>query len=106
ITDRVVQEIAKNRYDLIVVNFANADMVGHTGDEKATIKANETIDKSLGSIVDATLATGGVCLISADHGNAEEVLNLTTGDIDKEHSTNPVPLLIIAKQFEGMRAPT
>ncbi|MFZ2803692.1 MAG: 2,3-bisphosphoglycerate-independent phosphoglycerate mutase [Patescibacteria group bacterium] len=105
IADRVVQEIAKNTYDLIILNFANPDMVGHTGDEAATIKANETVDKAMGLIVNATLATGGVCLVTADHGNAEEVKNLITGDIDKEHSTNPVPLLIIGKQFEGMKAP-
>ena len=105
IAERVVQEIAKNTYDLIILNFANADMVGHTGDEPATIIANQTVDKAVGMIVDATLATGGVCLITADHGNAEEVKNLVTGEIDKEHSTNPVPLLIIGKQFEGMKAP-
>lgn len=105
IAERVVEEISKNAYDLIVLNFANPDMVGHTGDEQATIKANETTDKAMGMIVDAALAVGGVCLVTADHGNAEEVKNLMTGDMDKEHSTNPVPLLIIGKQFEGMRAP-
>ena len=84
------------------MNFANPDMVGHTGDEPATIIANQTVDKAMGMIVDATLAMGGVCLVTADHGNAEEVKNLMTGDMDKEHSTNPVPLLIIGKQFEGM----
>ncbi len=63
------------------------------------------MDKALGKIVDAALAVGGVVLITADHGNAEEVKNLTTGDIDKEHSTNPVPFLVVGKQFEGMKAP-
>ncbi len=105
IAEKVVEEISKNAYDLIILNFANPDMVGHTGDEQATIKANETTDKAMGMIVDAALAVGGVCLVTADHGNAEEVKNLMTGDMDKEHSTNPVPLLIIGKQFEGMRAP-
>jgi 2,3-bisphosphoglycerate-independent phosphoglycerate mutase len=106
IAERVVQEVAKNQFDLIIMNFANPDMVGHTGDEKATILANETVDKALEMIVEATLAVGGVCLVTADHGNAEEVKNLVTGDMDKEHSTNPVPLLIIGKQFEGVKAPT
>lgn len=106
IAERIVQEIGKNTYDLILLNFANPDMVGHTGDEKATITACETVDKAMGMIVDAALATGGVVIVTADHGNAEEVKNLVTGEIDKEHSTNPVPLLIIGKQFEGMRAPT
>ncbi|MFA5185868.1 MAG: 2,3-bisphosphoglycerate-independent phosphoglycerate mutase [Patescibacteria group bacterium] len=105
IAERVVEEVAKSTYDLIILNFANPDMVGHTGDEKATIAACEATDKAVGMIVDATLAVGGVSLITADHGNAEEVKNLMTGDMDKEHSTNPVPLLIIGKQFEGMRAP-
>lgn len=105
IADRVVQEISKNVYDLIILNFANPDMVAHTGDLGATIKANESSDKAMGQIVDAALALGGVCLITADHGNAEEVKNLITGEIDKEHSTNPVPFIIIGRQFEGMRAP-
>jgi len=105
ISERVVQEIGKGTYDLIILNFANPDMVGHTGDEKATIIACETVDKAMGMIVDAALATGGVCIVTADHGNAEEVKNLVTGEMDKEHSTNPVPLLIIGKRFEGMRAP-
>ncbi|MFH1620705.1 MAG: 2,3-bisphosphoglycerate-independent phosphoglycerate mutase [Patescibacteria group bacterium] len=105
IADRVVQEISKNTYDLIILNFANPDMVAHTGDLEATIKADETTDKAMGQIVDATLAVGGVCIVTADHGNAEEVKNLITGEIDKEHSTNPVPLIVIGKQFEGMRAP-
>ncbi len=105
IAERVVQEISKGTYDLIILNFANADMVGHTGNEQATIKACEALDTALGQIVDAALAVGGICLITADHGNAEEVKNLVTGEIDKEHSTNPVPLVIIGKQFEGMRAP-
>jgi 2,3-bisphosphoglycerate-independent phosphoglycerate mutase len=105
IAEKVVEEVSKNAYDLIILNFANPDMVAHTGDEQATIKANETTDKAMGMIVDAVLAVGGVCLVTADHGNAEEVKNLMTGDMDKEHSTNPVPLLIIGKRFEGMRAP-
>lgn len=106
IADRVVQEIAKGTFDLIILNFANPDMVGHTGDEQATIKANETVDKAIGMIVDAALAVNGVCLITADHGNAEEMKNLVTGDMDKEHSTNPVPFVVIGKQFEGKKAPS
>ncbi len=101
ITDRVVQEIKRGNYDVILGNFANADMVGHTGNLAATIKAIETIDACLARIIDAVLAADGALLITADHGNAEEVLNLQTHDIDKEHSTNPVPFWIIGKQFEG-----
>ena len=106
ITERVVKEIAAGQYDFIVLNFANPDMVGHTGNEAATIKANETVDACLGQIVNAALAVGGAVVVTADHGNAEEVTNLVTGDMDKEHSTNPVPLLIIHKDLEGIRAPS
>ncbi len=106
ISERVVQEISKSTYDFIVLNFANPDMVAHTGDEKATIVACETVDKAMGQIIDAALAVGGVVVITADHGNAEEVKNLTTGEIDKEHSTNPVPLIVVGKQYEGLKAPT
>lgn len=106
ITDRVVKEIAGGQYDLIALNFANPDMVGHTGNYEATVKANQVIDGCLGQIVDAALAVGGAVVITADHGNAEEVKNLVTGDMDKEHSTNPVPLIIVHKDLEGLRAPT
>lgn len=106
IADRVVTEIIKKTYDFIVMNFANPDMVGHTGNEPATITACESVDAAIGKIVDAALGVNGVVLITADHGNAEEVKNLTTGAIDKEHSTNPVPFIIIGKAFEGLKAPT
>jgi 2,3-bisphosphoglycerate-independent phosphoglycerate mutase len=106
ITERVVKEIAGEQYDFIVLNFANPDMVGHTGNYEATVKANETVDACLGQITDAALAVGGAVVITSDHGNAEEVKNLVTGDIDKEHSTNPVPLIIVHKDLEGLRAPS
>lgn len=101
ITSRVIKEMREGKYDFIVMNFANPDMVGHTGNLEATKKAVETVDECLGKIVDETLAQGGVVFITADHGNAEEKLNLRTGDINKEHATNPVPFLIIGKQYEG-----
>ncbi|MBP9827988.1 2,3-bisphosphoglycerate-independent phosphoglycerate mutase [Patescibacteria group bacterium] len=101
ITERVVKEVSTGNYDVIIMNFANPDMVGHTGNFDATVKAVEVIDECVGKIVNAVLAEDGVVCITADHGNAEEVKNLVTGDIDKEHSTNPVPFFIIGKQFEG-----
>ncbi len=106
ISERIVKELAGGQYDFIVANFANPDMVGHTGNEAATILANEAVDRCVGEIVDATLTVGGAVLITADHGNAEEVKNLVTGDIDKEHSTNPVPFIIVQKELEGLSAPT
>ncbi len=105
ITKEAIKAIDSDKYDLIVINYANADMVGHTGNLKATIVAVEAVDKYLGDVVDHTLARGGVVVFTADHGNAEEVINLQTGEIDKEHSTNPVPLIIIGKDFMGQAGP-
>lgn len=105
VAERAVKAVADGKYDAIILNFANPDMVGHTGNEAATVAACEAADKALGQIVDATLAVGGVVIVTADHGNAEEVKNLTTGEIDKEHSTNPVPFIVAGRQFEGMKAP-
>jgi 2,3-bisphosphoglycerate-independent phosphoglycerate mutase len=101
VTDEVIKAISENKYDFIVVNFANADIVGHTADLKATIKAAETVDKCLGKIVTLALSKNGVVLVTADHGNAEELQNIKTSEIDKEHSTNTVPLLIIGNEWEG-----
>lgn len=101
LTDRVVKEIQGGAYDLIAMNYANPDMVAHTGNFEATVKALEAVDACVGRVVDAALAKGGVVFITADHGNAEELKNLRTGDIDKEHATNPVPFVIVAKSLEG-----
>ncbi len=106
LSDRVVKEISAGTYDFIVMNFANPDMVAHTGNEPATIAACETVDQAIGQIVEAALAVGGAVVITADHGNAEEIKNLVTGGMDKEHSTNPVPLVIISKAYEGIQAPS
>ena len=105
IAERAVKAIADGSHDAILVNFANPDMVAHTGNEPATVAACEAVDKAVGQVVDAALAVGGVVLITSDHGNAEEVKNLTTGEIDKEHSTNPVPFIVAGKPYEGMKAP-
>lgn len=104
VAKEAVKAIDSGKYDLVIVNFANADMVGHTGDRAATIAAVEAADAALGEIVKHTLANNGVVLMTADHGNAEEVVNLQTGEMDKEHSTNPVPLVIIGKDFAGTAA--
>lgn len=105
ITKRVVKEIDVGTYDFIVLNFANGDMVGHTGNLEATRKAIEIVDDCIGKIVAATLLKDGVVVITADHGNAEEVVNLQTNAIDKEHSTNPVPCIIIGKAFANQPSP-
>jgi len=104
VTEELQKEILQEKHDFIVVNFANPDMVGHTGNIEATIKAIETTDKCLGEVVDLVLSKNGAVVVIADHGNAEELVNLQTGEIDKEHSTNPVPCLIIGHEFEGKTA--
>jgi len=101
VTEDILKAVEENKYDFIVVNFANPDMVGHTGNVKATVKAIEVIDKAIGKIVNLVLNKDGVVLITADHGNAEEIQNIKTGDMSKEHSTNSVPLIIIGNQWEG-----
>ncbi len=101
VTDRILKELQANKYDAIIMNFANCDMVGHTGNIEAAKKAVEVVDECVGKIVDAVLSRDGYVFITADHGNAEELKNLRTGDINKEHATNPVPFFVIGKKFEG-----
>lgn len=105
IAERVVKEIFTEKYAYIAINFANPDMVGHTGDLGATVEALQTMDEQMGKIVEAALSKGGTVVITADHGNAEELKNLQTGKMDKEHSTNPVPCIIVGTQYEGQAGP-
>ena len=92
----LVKAIAGGRYDFAIVNLANPDMVGHTGDFNATLEAMEATDAAVGEMVDATLAAGGCMLLTADHGNAEEMA-FPNGEPNTQHSTNPVPVVFIAK---------
>jgi len=97
VTNVVLEGIKKQRYDFITMNVANPDMIAHTGNLQATIQACEYTDKALGQIIDATLERDGLVIVTADHGNAEEIINLKTGDVDTEHSANPVPFIIVRK---------
>jgi 2,3-bisphosphoglycerate-independent phosphoglycerate mutase len=101
LTNKVVQKIKEGTYDFIVINYANADMVGHTGNLSATIEAVELLDKLVAEVADTALSYNGVVLITADHGNAEGMYNLQNGEIEKEHSNNAVPLFVIGQQFTG-----
>ncbi|PIV51334.1 2,3-bisphosphoglycerate-independent phosphoglycerate mutase [Candidatus Falkowbacteria bacterium CG_4_9_14_3_um_filter_36_9] len=101
LTNKLIEEIEADKYDFILVNYANADMVGHTGNLPATIKAVGIIDKCMAKILKKVLDKDGCLIITADHGNAEVVFNMQTGTIDKEHSSNPVPFIVISNQFEG-----
>ena len=101
ITDHIVKSINSRKYDSIICNFANADMVGHTGNFKATITAIEAIDKCLGKIIESTRKVGGEILITADHGNAEQIKSYTTEKIKSQahtaHTSNLVPLIYIGR---------
>ncbi len=96
ITDRLIVELEKGVYDFAAVNFANGDIVGHTGNFEASVRALEILDNCVGRIKNKLLELGGILVITADHGNVEELVNLVTGEVDKEHSTNPVPFWIVA----------
>lgn len=98
ITEEVLKRLNLKMYNFILINFANPDMVGHSGVLKAGIKACEVVDQCLGKIVNATVNLGGTCLVTADHGNVEEMLDLKTGEIDTKHSNNPVPFILIQKK--------
>lgn len=106
VAKEIIKAIEGEVYDVIIFNFANADMVGHTGNLPATVKGVEAIDKALGEISQHVLAKDGLLLITADHGNGEEVLNLQTGTMDKEHSTNPVPFIIVSNSLKGQVGPS
>jgi len=95
ITETLLSEIKTKKYKFSIVNFANPDMVGHTGVLKAGIKACEVVDECLGKILKLVIEEKGAAVVTADHGNVEEMINLETGEIDKEHSTNPVPFVLI-----------
>ena len=95
LTDRAVEAIASRKYDLIVLNFANPDMVGHTGSLPAAIRAVETVDAGLGRIAAAVRAERGALLVTADHGNCEMMRDPETGGPHTSHTTNPVPVLLM-----------
>ena len=103
VTDTAVERIRNGQYDLVIMNYANADMVGHTGVMEAAIKAVETVDAGVGRVVEATLAVGGGLLITADHGNAEQLIYYDTGKPMTAHTTNPVPLYLVVPQFAQAR---
>src|SRR4051794_22525090 len=94
LTDRAVAAIMSGQYDLMILNYANPDMVGHTGSLPAAIKAVETVDAGLGRIAEAVREVGGVLLVTADHGNCEVMRDPDTGEPHTAHTTNPVPVLL------------
>lgn len=99
VCDRLLEEIAQDKFDAIILNFANPDMVGHSGMLEPTIKAIEAVDECLGKIVDAILAKGGEAIITADHGNADEVITMDDKPMTA-HTVNPVPVIVTRKGVE------
>ncbi len=95
VTEKVVEAINSKKYDTIILNYANPDMVGHTGNLEAAIKAIETIDSCVKRVVDAVEEQEGVILITADHGNAEQMIDYKTGEPHTAHTTNLVPLVLV-----------
>ncbi|MCG8648794.1 MAG: sulfatase-like hydrolase/transferase, partial [Pirellulales bacterium] len=101
ITEKVLAEIESGRCELVVVNYANGDMVGHTGSLPAAIEAVETVDRCVGQVVEATLAQGGSLVVTADHGNCEQMVDPETGGPHTAHTTYEVPLIVVEPGLEN-----
>ena len=100
VTDRVIKELDTGKYDVMILNFANCDMVGHTGVFDSAVKAVETVDECVGKVVDKILSLGGTAILTADHGNADKMID-DDGEPFTAHTTNKVPLAVIGKEFVG-----
>lgn len=103
VTEKVVDAINSEKYDAIILNFANPDMVGHTGNLEAAIKAVEAIDECVGKIVDALSKHNGKLLLTADHGNCEQEIDYKTGEPLTSHTTNPVPLVLYGEENANLK---
>ncbi|MFI2812171.1 2,3-bisphosphoglycerate-independent phosphoglycerate mutase [Microbulbifer sp. M83] len=103
VTDKLVAAIDSGDYDAIICNYANGDMVGHTGVFEAAVKAVEALDTCVSRVVDAALAAGGEVLITADHGNVEEMFDAGSGQVSTQHSTLPVPFVYVGKRDVSLR---
>lgn len=99
LTNQLINEIHSGLYNVIVVNYANADMVGHSGNLKATIRGCEVVDEQLGHLAHEVESAGGILIVTADHGNAEEMINRSTNEVDTEHNANPVPFIISGGEY-------
>ncbi|MBI2644871.1 2,3-bisphosphoglycerate-independent phosphoglycerate mutase [Candidatus Uhrbacteria bacterium] len=105
VTEKLIPLIEKKIYDFILVNYANPDMVGHTGNLSATVKGVEAVDECIGKIVEVNRKIGGITAITADHGNAEIKVDILKHTISKEHSTSPVPFMLIREDMKKNRTP-
>ena len=101
IKDKLIEALKSGKFDFLAVNFASPDMVGHTGNLEASKAAVEAVDRCLAEIVEEIIRLGGQAVITADHGNVEEIINLETKEIDKEHSNFPVPLILAKEEYKN-----
>jgi len=101
VAEEAVRRVESGRYDVIILNFANCDMVGHTGIMDAAVKAVKTVDECVGRVVDAVLKTGGRAIITADHGNAEQMYDFDNREPFTAHTTNPVPVILCDERLIG-----
>ncbi|MDZ4993875.1 2,3-bisphosphoglycerate-independent phosphoglycerate mutase [Clostridium perfringens] len=101
VTDELINRLDQDKYDMIILNYANPDMVGHTGVQEAAVKAIEAVDECLGKVVNKVLEKDGTVFITADHGNAEVMIDYSTGKPMTAHTSDPVPFLWISKDAEG-----
>ena len=104
VTDKVLEEIATDEFDVIILNFANCDMVGHTGDLDAAVKAVKTVEECVDKITNAILNKGGSVMITADHGNADKMFEDEKGEKPfTAHTTNPVPFILVSNEYKNCK---
>ncbi|MGN0823211.1 MAG: 2,3-bisphosphoglycerate-independent phosphoglycerate mutase, partial [Candidatus Gallimonas sp.] len=102
VTDKVLEQLDSGEYDVMILNFANCDMVGHTGVIPAAVKAVHTVDECVKKVMDKILSMGGSALLTADHGNADKMLD-TDGSPFTAHTTYPVPVVLVSEQFRNAK---
>ena len=102
VTEKVLEELDKGEYDVVILNFANCDMVGHTGDMDAATKAVHAVDECVKKVTDKILAMGGSAIVTADHGNADQMLADDGVGVFTQHTTNPVPVILVSEEFKSV----